>query len=432
LFEKIIPRSLTYYLSFSLGENTSDPSQAEDLYEESVSRKQKLIDSVDLPDQAVPLLLSSDRFVVQKGLLKTIIAGYHWFSDWGRDTLIALPGITLVSGRFEDARSILNGFNQFCRNGLIPNTFDDLTGEASYNTVDASLWFIDRVFQYVKYTNDSDFLIAMFPTIQSIIRSYMEGTDHGIGMDDDYLIRSDPGLTWMDVKLGDFYPTPRSQKAVEIQALWYNALCIASICARYLGVSDEYKDIAKNVKQSFLSVYDKQYDVIGTRDLSCRPNKLFLVSLDFSMIPSSMQKDIVDDVSRNLVTVFGLRTLSPHDKGYIGSYLGDHQRDLAYHNGTVWPWLLGSFLTSCVKINKRKKKSRQFAFDEYIAPMLHVFGQKWDGSISEIFDADPPFAPRGCMNQAWSVAEILRAWVEDILDRRPPYERNFHLDKIQV
>ena len=200
----------------------------------------------------------------------------------------------------------------------------------------------------------------------------------------------------------------------------------------YLKISDEYEELAKNVKRSFLSVYDKQYDVIDTKDVSCRPNKLFLVSLDFSMIPHSMQKEIVESATEELVTVFGLRTLSPQDERYLGSYLGEYHRDLAYHNGTVWPWLMGPFLTSFVKINKRKKRWKQYAFDEYLEPMLHVFDGLWDGSIPEIFDGDPPFAPRGCMNQAWSVGEILRAWVEDILDRRPPYERNFQLNKIRI
>ena len=158
------------------------------MYDQEVQRKQWLLDSVNLPSEAKSLLLSSDRFVVRKGLWKSIIAGYHWFSDWGRDTLIALPGCTLIPGRYDDARAILTGFHQFCSNGLIPNTFDDRTGEAAYNTVDASLWFVDRVFQYMKYTNDTDFLITMFPTIQSIIEHYMKGTDHDIGMDDDYLI----------------------------------------------------------------------------------------------------------------------------------------------------------------------------------------------------------------------------------------------------
>jgi len=430
-FEKHIPESLTYHLLFSLADEV-DTVDAEELYEQTLSRRKDLVESVNLPTQATPLLVSADRFVVKKGQWRSLIAGYHWFSDWGRDTLIALPGCTLVPGRFMDARAILFGFHQYCKNGLIPNTFDDRTGEAAYNTVDASLWFVDRVFQYMKYTNDTDFLISMFTTIQSIIEHYMKGTDHGIGMDVDYLISHDPGLTWMDVKMADHYPTPRSRKAVEIQALWYNALRIASVCARYLGLTDEYEEIAYQVKRHFVNSYDKQYDVIDTRDVSCRPNKIFLVSLDFPMISPSLQKEIVSDVRDQLVTIFGLRTLAADDDCYLGSYLGNYHRDLAYHNGTVWPWLLGPYLTAFVKVHKQKKKWRQFALESYLDPMFRVFGRLWDGSIPEIFDGDPPYAPRGCMNQAWSVAEILRAWVEDILQRRPVYERNFLLNKVRV
>ena len=423
LFEKKISDSTTYYLGFSI-EPRSDAS-FEQIVRQEYQRKKQLIDKWNGSETFQRLLFSADRFIVQKGDKKTIIAGYPWFSDWGRDTLIALPGLTLVSHRFDDAKQILQSFKDFCKKGIIPNTFDDKTKEASYNSVDASLWYIDRVNQYLKYTNDEAFMNAILPTLHSILEHYIKGTIHGIHMDDDFLIAHQPGLTWMDVKLGDYYPTPRAQKAVEIQALWYNALCIVNTLSDRVEHYRPYEEIAQKLKENFNRIYSDQYDVIDRKDASCRPNKIFLVSLDHSMIPFCLQEEIVNDVEQRLLTVFGLRTLSAEHPNYIGSYLGDHHRDTAYHNGTVWPWLLGPFITSFVKIHHAEKPWRMQAFSQFFEPMFHVFGHLWDGSIPEIFDADPPFAPRGCINQAWSVAEILRSWVEDIKQKRPPYENMF-------
>lgn len=422
-FEKQVPSSTTYYLGFSIEPRINETLQQ--IVQLEYQRKQQLINQWNDSDTFHRLLLSADRFIVKKGDKKTIIAGYPWFSDWGRDTLIALPGLTLVSHRFDDAKQILLSFKDFCKQGIIPNTFDDKTKEASYNSVDASLWYIDRVYQYVKYTNDEAFMQEILPTLHSILEYYIKGTMHGIHMDDDFLIAHQPGLTWMDVKLGDFYPTPRAQKAVEIQALWYNALCIVNNLSDRVEHSRPYEKIAKQLKENFNQLYRDQYDVIDTKDASCRPNKLFLVSLDHSMIPFSMQEEIVNDVEQRLLTIFGLRTLSADDANYIGTYLGDHHRDMAYHNGTVWPWLFGPFITAYVKTHHAEKPWRMQAFSQFLEPMFHVFGRLWDGSIPEIFDADPPFAPRGCSNQAWSVAEILRCWVEDIKQKRPPFEQMF-------
>ena len=297
----------------------------------------------------------------------------------------------------------------------------DRNSEAAYNTVDASLWYVDRVFQYLKYTNDQKILEEIWPTLQSIIDGYKNGTDYGIHMDDDYLISHDPGLTWMDVKLGDYYPTPRNNKAVEIQALWYNALMIMSNLAQFFGKDDHYSDLAKLVKDSFNAQYDKQFDVIDTRDLSCRPNQIFLVSPDFSMIDKKLQGKIVSEVQDKLVTIFGLRTLSSEDSRYKGYYLCEN-KELAYHNGTVWPWLMGPFITAYIKIKNKNQDARSYAYDTFLKPMLDVFGEKWDGNIYEIFDGDPIHSPRGCIAQAWSTAEILRCWVEDIENIKPKYE----------
>jgi predicted glycogen debranching enzyme len=295
----------------------------------------------------------------------------------------------------------------------------DRDSQASYNTVDASLWFIDRVYQYYKYTNDNDFVEEIWPVMESIINGYKNGTDYNICMDNDFLIGHDPGLTWMDVKIGNYYPTPRSKKAVEIQALWYNALMIMSVFSKYLGKPDDYFDLAQSVKNSFNTQFDKQYDVIDTRDLSTRPNQIFLVSLDFSMIDKKLQKKIVGDVYEKLVTVFGLRTLSFDDSRYKGCLFGNYNKDEAYHNGIVWPWLMGQYVKAFVTINRYRKTERKFAFDRFIKPMLDVFCDNWDGSIHEIFDGDPVYEPRGCITQAWSVAEILRAWVEDVENLKP-------------
>jgi predicted glycogen debranching enzyme len=419
-FQVPLKQSAEYYLMFSVEDHPRDDPAY--IYDQEMARKQRLLSQSMLPHACDKLVLASDTFLVTKGSGKSIVAGYHWFSDWGRDTFIALPGITLVTKRFEDARQILEGYGRFCKNGLIPNVFTERDSQPVYNTVDASLWFVDRVYQYLKYTNDVSCVERLWPTLQSIIERYKDGTDFGIHMDKDYLISHEPGLTWMDVKIGDSYITPRSRKAVEIQALWYNALRIMSTLSSLLDKESLYDELAHKVKESFRHQYVHPYDVIDTKDLSMRPNQVFLVSLDFSMIDKQMQRSIVEELQKSLVTIFGLRTLSPQDSRYKGSYLGNHHRDYAYHNGTVWPWLLGPFIKAYVTVHDHTAEQRKHAFHSFIQPMLDVYGDAWDGSIYEIFDGEPPFAPHGCISQAWSVAEILRTWVEDIENIRPRYE----------
>ena len=424
-FQAPIENSKVYYLVLTIEEEYND--NPAELFKQEVQRKQNILSRTHLSEKFRKLVLSTDTFLVKKDRSKSIIAGYHWFSDWGRDAMIALPGITLVTRRFSDAREILTTFSQYCKNGLIPNVFIDRESQAVYNTVDASLWFIDRVFQYLKYTNDQEFLVSIWPTLQSIIEFHQRGTDYNIHMDHDYLISHEDGLTWMDVKIDNYYPTPRAHKAVEIQALWYNALKIMSILARLMNQEDPYFSIGEQVKENFTSQYDKLYDVLDTRDVSFRPNQIFLVSLDFSMIKKTVQEKIVQDVQEKLLTIFGLRTLSSDHPLYKGSYLGDYHRDIAYHNGTVWPWLLGPFITAFVKVNNHEVTRRRYAFQQFLQPMFNIFGENWDGTIHEIFDADPPYLPRGCITQAWSVAEILRTWVEDIDYIRPNYEDQFYI-----
>ena len=420
----------SYSLLFSTEKNSSFDLNR--LFSNELLRRKTLLQKAGLPDAMNRLVLSADRFIVKKPPYHTIIAGYHWFSDWGRDTLISLPGITLVTGRFEIAKEILQGLATYTKNGLIPNTFDDRDSSPAYNTVDATLWYIDRVFQYLKYTNDKAFLNKFYPVLENIISAYKEGINSHMFMDDDYLISHDPGLTWMDVKIGEYYPTPRARKAVEIQALWYNALRIMSLFARLTGKPDEYENLAENVKTSFTQQYKKLYDVIDTDDDSIRPNMIFLASLDFSMISPNLQQEIIGIVEEKLLNIFGLRTLDPSDPQYKASYIGEYHRDLAYHNGTVWTWLLGSFIKAKSRLHMNDSQWKKEAFDSYLSTLFHVYGDKWDGSIHEIFDAEPPFAPRGCMAQAWSVAEVLRAWTEDILGKRPPFESVFTSNEIRV
>jgi len=428
--ERPIETSTTYYVSCTI-EKTPLIS-ADSLYSGELERKKRICDQAALPSRFERLVLSSDSFLVRKGDHTTIIAGYPWFSDWGRDTLIALPGLCLVTKRYALARDVLLELHRTCKHGIIPNTYNDRNGEASYNTVDASLWFIDRVYQYLMYTDDTELVRTVYPTMESIIERYHHGTLYNIHMDEDYLIAHDPGLTWMDVKLGDFYPTPRGDKAVEIQALWYNALCCMGLFAAKLGRKDLYSALIEKVKNSFQQAYDKQYDTIGTKDTSNRPNKLFLVSLPFTMVDKSVQSEIVENVKDELLTVFGPRTLSRRDNNYKGIYIGNYHRDLAYHNGIVWPWLMGPFITAFLKTHGYEKKWRTYALQEYVEPLLHIYGENWDGSVHEIFDAEPPYMPQGCVSQAWSVAEILRAIVEDILYERPPYEEEYVLNEVRI
>jgi len=236
----------------------------------------------------------------------------------------------------------------------------------------------------------------------------------------------------MDVKINDYYPTPRTKKAVEIQALWYNALRIMSILSEKIGVEDEYLVLSEKVKNSFNLQYDNQYDVLDTRDLSIRPNKIFLVSLDYNLIDGNLQEKIVENIKKELLTIFGLRTLSKDNPNFKGIYLNNYNRDLSYHNGIVWPWLLGPFIKSFIKVKNNEEKWRKYAFKTYLKPMFDVFGDIWDGSINEIYDGIPPYIPRGCITQAWSIAEILRTWIEDIENIKPLYEKNYISHKISI
>ena len=409
--------------------------QVEELYTREVYRKNLLAFNSRLTEPfALKLLRATDSFIVKKPSSgeSTVIAGYHWYADWGRDTMISLPGLLLISHRFEEAKYILINFARHCRKGLIPNSFLALGGEPIYNTVDASLWFIHAVGRYFAYTKDFLFLADVWDTIDSIIDNYRKGTDFGIGMDADYLIRQGPQLTWMDAKIGERAVTPRAGKACEINALWYNALKTVSNLGTLLGKNiSSYETLADGVASNFEALFWNQeteclFDLVyqdeagkQVKDPAIRPNQIFAVALPYTILSPEKEKAIVDRVEKDLLTPFGLRTLSSDHPLYKGHYHGDAvARDTAYHNGTVWPWLLGAYVKAYRKVHNYSKNSL-----EEMRALLQGFDMHLEtagiGTISEVFDGDYPYSPGGCISQAWSVAEIFRAYVEDILGTKP-------------
>jgi predicted glycogen debranching enzyme len=374
------------------------------------------------------LCIAADQFIAKRQAnhshRTTILAGYPWFADWGRDAFVALPGLLLATGRFDEARSVLTTFAKAADGGMIPNCFDDKNGSVHFNSVDASLWFINAAFQYLTATGDSKtFMQDLMPIVRWIIDSYHKGTRFGIHADSDGLITagdSQTQLTWMDAKFGGIAFTPRYGKAVEVNALWFNALCwLAEFYARRdINNAEHYKSMADKVGVSFCNLFwnpNGGYlnDCIlpdGSVDASIRPNQIFAVSLPFSPLSAEQQKSVVDVVQKELLTPYGLRTLNAADSRYKGQYTGpQQQRDEAYHQGTVWPYLIGPFVESFLKVNGFSRKSKKKAA-EFISPLLdHLTKDGCLGSVSEIFDGDAPHKPKGCFAQAWSVAELLRA-----------------------
>ncbi|MGB8730297.1 MAG: amylo-alpha-1,6-glucosidase [Candidatus Sulfotelmatobacter sp.] len=388
---------------------------------------------------AQDLVNAADQYIVSRGDQKTVIAGYHWFSDWGRDTMIALPGLTLPTGKPEVARSILRAFAQHVDQGMLPNRFPDAGEAPEYNTVDATLWFFEAARAYLAYTGDLKFVRdELFPVFADIVSWHVRGTRYGIKVDSSGLLSSGESgvqLTWMDAKVGDWVVTPRRGKPVEIQALWYNALCIMEDLARRFA--DEpgqkrYRNMATLASWSFNRLFWNEnmgclYDVTNGAppDPSIRPNQIFAVSLTHSMLSPERAKCVVQKVQEHLLTPYGLRSLAPTDPQYRGRYIGGPtERDGAYHQGTVWPWLLGPFISAYVKVNGGSETARRQA-GEWLEPLRGHLTDGGLGHISEIFDGDAPHLPRGCIAQAWSVAEILRAYIEDVKGIRPapPIER---------
>jgi len=394
---------------------------------------------LEIKDWLKWLILATDSFLVNRESTrkKTVIAGYHWFEDWGRDSLISLPGLTLVTGRFEDAREILLTFKRYCHNGIIPNRFPDRAGDAPiYNTVDATLWFFNAILQYIKYTGDFDFVQEkLWDMLKSVIEDHIRGTVYGIHLEDDGLIAHGSQLTWMDATANDQFVTPRDGKAVEIQALWYNALKTMELLAKRLDQKEEqekYSSLAEKAANSFTEKFWNSekgflFDVVRGEqdDSSLRPNQVIAAALDFSMLDRGRREVIIEKVWKKLWGTYGLKTISDDDSRYIGEYFGDwNRRGNAYHNGTVWAWLIGPFVTAFLKAKNHEEYWRNFAFKNFLQPFFReeIF-KAGLGTVSEIFDGNQPHSPRGCIAQAWSVAEPLRALVEDVALKRPPYER---------
>ena len=389
---------------------------------------------------AAELVFASDQYVITPAgrfeeaarahasgdEVRTVIAGYHWFTDWGRDTMISLEGLTLVTGRCQEAGYILRTFAHYVRNGLIPNMFPDRQKEGLYHTADATLWFFHALGRYLKKSQDRITLRLLLPTLVDIAEHHLRGTRFNIHVDprDGLLVQGQEGyqLTWMDAKMGDWVVTPRRGKAVEINALWYNALKLLESWLREMGnaeAAQSYADHARRARESFNDRFwfeegGHLYDVVdvdgGTAsDPACRPNQLFAISLDNPVLDQARWKSVVEVAERDLVTPVGLRSLSPNHPDYKPIYGGDlRSRDGAYHQGTVWAWLIGPFIDAWLKVHPEEKTAARKFLDRFPESM----NENGIGTISEVFDAREPHTAGGCIAQAWSVAEVLRCWVK--------------------
>ncbi|NEP17093.1 MAG: glycogen debranching protein [Leptolyngbya sp. SIO4C1] len=367
------------------------------------------------------LVLAADQFIVDRSVAgqpgKTVIAGYPWFTDWGRDTMIALPGLAIAASRPEIARPILRTFAQYLDRGMLPNVFPEASETPAYNTVDATLWYFEAVRAYYQATQDRALLADLFPALVDIIDWHRRGTRYQIHLDSDGLIYAgEPGvqLTWMDAKVDDWVVTPRIGKPIEISALWYRALTSLTLFAQILErPADPYQQLAAQTRQGFQRFWQPQrgycYDLLDGPtgpDDALRPNQIFAVSLTPDLLPAAQQKAIVDTVAQQLLTPYGLRSLAPDHPNYHSRYGGDRQqRDGAYHQGTVWSWLIGPFVQAHLSAYRSPAAARQL-----LQPLADHLRSGCIGTLSEIFDGDPPHLPRGAFAQAWSVAEVLRVY----------------------
>ena len=352
--------------------------------------------------------------------LRTVIAGYHWFTDWGRDTMISLEGLTLLTGRFAEARWILRAFAHYIRDGLIPNHFPEGAQEGVYHTADASLWYFQAVARYLAYTDDRRTLQVLLPELEKIVAHHRAGTRFGIKLDADGLLTQGwptEALTWMDAKCADWVVTPRRGKPVEINALWYNALVLLGqwvAAERGEAAAAELRALAETTRSSFSRRFwyakgGHLYDIVdgeGGDDPALRPNQLFAMSLTHPVLAEAHWKPVLDAVTKALLTPVGLRSLDPKHPDYKRTYHGDLKtRDAAYHQGTVWSFLIGPYIDVFLRVHPDKRE----AANELLRGLINHLGEAGIGSISEVFDAEAPYLPRGCMAQAWGVAELLRA-----------------------
>ncbi|KAH0533819.1 hypothetical protein FGG08_007551, partial [Glutinoglossum americanum] len=410
--------------------STQDPSgrDAIKLFHQERERKESLLKPYREKDENIGrLILAADQFIVKRGNdLKTIIAGYHWFSDWGRDTMIALPGLCLVTGRFDDAKKILKAFSNSVSQGMLPNRFPDHGEVPEYNTIDATLWYFNAVYKYYQYSNDKSFVIELIPILKDIIDWHYKGTRYNIHVDkDELLYGGEEGvqLTWMDAKVGDWVVTPRRGKAVEINALWYNALCIMHELLTIVSNESEAADFKRRaslVQANFnLIFWNEQqsclYDFVDdeVRNADVRPNQIYAVSLPFPVLSKDRSELVLSIVTEKLLTTRGLRSLSPDSKEYKPVYGGDRwSRDGAYHQGTVWSFLIGPYIDALILVEGMKGKSKA---KEILATFFEHLNEVAVGSVSEIFDGEPPHHARGCISQAWGVGEVLRVATEHSL-----------------
>lgn len=436
-----VPANTTKKVSIlcSIGDVNERPApvsgtEAFSILEENARCHAELFEKAGYHDSfANQLVLASDQFLTYRESTKmmTVLAGLPWFTDWGRDTMIAFTGLTLCTKRFKEAEEILLTFARYIRHGIVPNMFPDDNMPPLYNTVDASLWYFYAVYQYLHYNPaaEAEAFVKeqIFPHLKEIISAYEKGTDFSIYMEDDGLIHAGSGLdqiTWMDVRIGDWVATPRHGKPVEINALWYNALRIMeSLCEKFDEDASAYRTRAEQVKESFnAKFWDSAnqclFDVVDgdEPDDHIRPNQVYTVSLPFSLLPEEQEKAVVALVEKELFVGCGLRSLAPDHPDYHGIYCGAlAKRDAAYHQGTAWGFLLGGFFSAYMKVNHHSSSAAANAVRMLEPVRKHLTDSGCIGSISEIFDGDAPHNPRGCYAQAWSVGEVLRCYCEDIL-----------------
>ena len=411
-------------ICFLISTEEPDKKNPSELFMFEVKRRNDLINkNKRISDVENTLLLAADQFVVRRDKqLKTIIAGYHWFGDWGRDTMISLPGLTLTTKRFEDAKKILKSFTNYIDKGMLPNRFPDNDEPLEYNTVDATLWYFIAIYYFYLETKDKKFVLDyLFPKLKNIIEWHEKGTRYNISEDTDGLLYSGEDgvqLTWMDAKVGDWVVTPRKGKAVEINSLWFNVIKIMGFFAKELNNNAEvtyFENKSKIIKKSFNEKFwnpkgEYLFDVISNHynDPSVRPNQLFALSLPFPLITKNKGKKILRLVKKELLTPFGLRSLSPQDSNYKGIYKGDqYSRDGAYHQGTVWSWLIGAYADALYYVYGTEAKNK---IQNVIPEMLTHLSEACIGTVSEIFDGDKPHTAKGAIAQAWSVAELLRVY----------------------
>jgi predicted glycogen debranching enzyme len=406
--------------------DTRSAADAENMVTRELARREALTHGVE-DDFLFFLRRAADTFVVKRGSGKTVMAGYHWFYDWGRDTMISLPGLTLVLGKPETARDILTTFSKYVHKGLLPCRFPDEGQAPLYHTVDAALWYAYAAEKYLEATNDLEFARhVLHPTLAAIVAGYRAGTNFNIHMAEDGLITQGQegyALTWMDAKMGDWVVTPRRGKAVEINALWFNALVFLaelteSLC---LGPTEELRTLATRVSTSFARQFWYKeggylYDVVsaGGNDPALRPNQLYALSLKRPLLAGDRARSVMRVVTEHLYTPLGIRSLSPTDAEFMARYEGDlARRDGAYHRGAVWGFLIGPYVTAYLNVFGRTPETLA-AVRNMLRPFRHHLLAAGLGTVSEIFDGEEPFRPAGCISQAWSVAELLRIIYEEL------------------